>query len=335
MRIAALLFAVMALVACSPQVKGPEEPKPHATLVFEIDADDLRATQLNELSMSVREELRKAPLIAILPGGRTVEGDHLSVRLAEPSGQQDAMARIAAIGEAEDWPDPVIVGAQGDGSLDVKLGEKTFQKMQADVLPEVLDVAKRRLDGIGLQSAIVQPKGANQIEVQVPADADPKSITDLLTRSGVLTFNLVDADANIADYEIGVEVNGRFALPDDGAGGALVIYTDAVLRGADLSGARPGLDDGARPNIQFQLHPGGAAKLGRATTQNIGKQFAIVLDGRIVSAPVIHSAITGGSGQITGDFTVEEAERIAVTLRTGALPVKLKLIESSGFKDAQ
>jgi len=117
-------------------------------------------------------------------------------------------------------------------------------------------------------------------------------------------------------------------LPDDSQNGAIeVLHLDSIIQGADLSGAQQDFDETGGASIAFQLHPAGAKRFGDETRKNVGQRFAIVLDDRIVSAPTIQSPIIGGSGRITGSFTIEEAEQMAVVLRSGALPAKLKVAE--------
>src|SRR5690606_35859492 len=147
------------------------------------------------------------------------------------------------------------------------------------------------------------------------------TLIDTLTQTGVLTFNMVDQAANVADYQPTVPRNNRVALPDDSMNGQIeVVFLDSIIQGADLSGARQDFDETGRASISFSLHPAGAKRFGDETRKNVGQRFAIVLDNRIVSAPVIQSPITGGSGRITGSFSIEEAEQMAVVLRSGALP---------------
>lgn len=194
----------------------------------------------------------------------------------------------------------------------------------------LLDVVKRRIDNTGIVEATIQKQGDNRIRVDVPgADAGQMSkLADILTRQGVLTLNLVDINANPADYEVGKERNGRLALPDDSSNGKpLVVFTDAIITWTDLSGAKSAIGSSDQPVIQFSLHPPAAQRFAKATEQNVGKQFAIVMDEHILSAPVIRDPITGGSGEITGNFTKEEVENLAIVLRSGALPVKLKVVE--------
>jgi protein-export membrane protein SecD len=194
----------------------------------------------------------------------------------------------------------------------------------------LLDMVKRRIDNTGLVEVTIQKQGDNRIRVDVPGvdAANLDKLIDLLTRQGMLTFNLVDINANPADYEAGKERNGRLALPDDSSSGKpLVVFVDPVITGTDLSDAKSAVGSSSQPVIQFSLHPPAAQRFAKATEQGVGKQLAIVIDEHIVSAPVIRDPITGGAGEITGNFTKEEVENLAIVLRSGALPVKLKVIE--------
>ncbi|MDP3736102.1 MAG: protein translocase subunit SecD [Hyphomonadaceae bacterium] len=305
-----------------------------ASILLEVDPEELRANKLSELSTSVREELRKQPRIAVRAEDRKVEGGALVVRVSNPADAAAAIDRIEKLGAppvgAIGQPNSLVVTQRADGAIEAKYTDQAFQKLQTDALSSSIEAVRRRADNTGLVEPNIQKQGDSRIIVEVPGlnAAEMVTLIDTLTQAGVLTFNLVDVEANAADYEVGVERNGRIALPDDSIGGApQVIFLDAIIRGSDLSGAQQGFDDSNRPNIQFQLHPGGAAKFGRATSANVGRPFAIVLDNRIVSAPNINSPIMSGSGQITGSFTIQEAEQTAVILRSGALPAKLKVAE--------
>jgi protein-export membrane protein SecD len=306
-----------------------------ASILLEVDPDELRTNKLTELRTSVRDELRKQPLIAMDPArGRVIEGDALIVRPNNPSDAPEAMRRIKKLGD----PPIGTIGQQNtldvtqrtDGAIQVKFLPAAFDKMQADALASSMEAVNRRVNNSGLVEPNIQKQGGSRIIVEVPGlDANGMlQLIDTLTQAGVLTFNMVDESANVAEYEVGVEKNGRIALPDDSVGGAIkVVFADAIIRGSDLSGAAQARDQSNNPSISFQLHPQGAQKFGKATSQNVGKDFAIVLDNRIASAPRIISPIMGGSGQITGSFTPQEAEQTAIILRSGALPAKLKVAD--------
>ncbi len=139
---------------------------------------------------------------------------------------------------------------------------------------------------------------------------------------------MVDREANPADFPEGEEIRGRRALPSEELGGATqVVFSDPIITGGDLSGADQIYDERNRPAISFTLRPAGAQRFGDTTTQNRGELFAIVLDDVIISAPRINEPITGGAGRITGNFTPQEAENLAIVLRSGALPAKLRVVE--------
>ncbi len=311
-----------------------------ASILLEVDPDELRANQLKLLSTSVRDELRKQPLIPVLPESRRLDPappaipSRLLVKPSNPADAQAAMERIKKLGD----PPLGTIGGQNsynvtlraDGAIEVTFTDAAFQKMQVDALASSMEAVRRRADNSGLVEPNIQKLGDSRILVEVPGlDATQlTTLIDTLTQAGVLTFNLVDVAASPASYEPGVERNGRVALPDDSLDGQLqVIFTDAIIRGSDLSGASQIRDDRNQPAISFQLHPPGAQKFGKATSENINRPFAIVLDNRIVSAPNIIGPIMTGNGQITGSFTPEEAEQMAVILRSGALPAKLKVVD--------
>ncbi|HEY7799706.1 MAG TPA: protein translocase subunit SecD, partial [Hyphomonadaceae bacterium] len=306
------------------------------SILLEVDPIELRTNKLNELSTSVRTELLQNPRIAVNPAnGRRVEGDKLIVRPNNPGDTEEAIRRIRKLGDPPigtiGQANSLAVDQRTDGAIEVKFTDAAFDKMQADALSSSIEAVRRRVDNTGLVEPNIQKQGSNRIIVEVPGldAAEMTTLIDTLTQAGVLTFNMVDLNANVAEYEVGVPRNGRIALPDDSLGGQIqVIEEDAIIRGADLSGASQSRDESNRPSIAFQLHSRGAQAFGKATSQNVGRPFAIVLDNRIVSAPRIISPIMSGSGQITGSFTPQEAEQMAVILRSGALPAKLKVANS-------
>lgn len=310
-----------------------------ASILLEVDPDELRANQLKLLSTSVRDELRKQPLIPVAPrDGRKLDPvdkpTALLVKLTNPADAEAAMERIRKLGNpplgAIGQKPSLEVSQRPDGTIEVKYTVDAFKKQQVDALTSSQEAVHRRVDNSGLVEPDIHKQGDNRISVEVPGlNAEQMTtLVDTLTKAGVLTFNLVDVNSSPANYEPGIERNGRIALPDDSQNGQLqVILTDPIITGSDLANANQGRDERNLPEIQFQLHPSGARKFGKATSENVGKPFAIVLDNRIVSAPKIISPIMTGSGRITGSFTPQEAEQTAVILRSGALPAKLKIAE--------
>jgi protein-export membrane protein SecD len=309
-----------------------------ASILLEVDPEELRTNELrNNVGRNIREDLRGARIASTR---REVVGDHLEVHIANAADVPAAEQRIRRLGDPPlgtiGQQNSYVVTSRGN-VIEVRFTEQAFQKLQADALTSSIEAVRRRADNSGLVEPNIQKQGDSRIIVEVPG-LDPAELDNLietLTTAGVLTFNMVDVEASNqvrldpSSWTAGQESGGRTALPNDGDfnGGLQVIETDAIITGADLSGATQDFDQRNRPSISFQLHPAGAQRFGRATAANVGRPFAIVLDDRIVSAPTIQSPIMTGNGQITGSFTIESAEQLAIVLRSGALPAKLRVAD--------
>lgn len=303
-----------------------------ASILLEVDPVELRQNELRNVNRAVGEKLRETPLIPVT--SRNPEGDAVVIKLRNAADKAQALERLKSLGKppagAIGVPDYYVLTERADGAIEMRFSAAHFDKLQIDALSSSIEAVRRRADNSGLVEPNIQKQGDTRILVEVPGlnPDEMETLIDTLTQTGVLTFNMVDPSANIADYEPTVPRNNRVALPDDSMNGAIeVVFLDSIIQGADLSGARQDFDETGRANISFSLHPAGAKRFGDETRKNVGQRFAIVLDNRIVSAPVINSPITTGSGQITGSFTLEEAEQLAVVLRSGALPAKLKVAE--------
>lgn len=303
-----------------------------ASILLEVDPVELRQNELRNVNRAVGEKLRETPLIPVT--SRNPEGDAVVVKLRNASDRAQALERIRSLGKPPAGsigvPDYYVITERADGAIEIRFAAQRFDKLQVDALSSSIEAVRRRADNSGLVEPNIQKQGDSRVLVEVPGlnPAEMDTLIETLTKTGVLTFNMVDPAANPADYTPGVPRNNRVALPDDSVGGQLlVIHLDSIIQGADLSGAQQDFDETGGASIAFQLHPAGAKRFGDETRKNVGQRFAIVLDDRIVSAPTIQSPIIGGSGRITGNFTIEEAEQMAVVLRSGALPAKLKVAE--------
>ncbi len=295
-----------------------------ASISLQIDPEELRANELLNVNRMAGDKLRETPLIPVRE--RAPRGDAVVVRVANAQDTPKALERLKTLGDANTY----IISERADGAIEIRFTENYFATLQSNAVEASREAVQRRADGSGLVEPYIARQGDNRVLVEVPGlnPAEVDTLVDTLTTAGVLTFNLVDERANPAEYQVGVPRNNRIALPNQSMGGAAqVVMLDSIITGGDLSGAYASTDEYGRPSIAFQLHSSGAQKFGRVTTQNIGRPFAIVLDNTIVSAPTINSPITGGSGQITGSFTPEEADQLAIVLKSGQLPAKLQVVE--------
>jgi len=187
-------------------------------------------------------------------------------------------------------------------------------------LNQALEIVRRRIDEVGTNEPNILKRGNNRIVVELPGLNDPMRIKKLLGKTANLTFRFVTQDTE--------ETFGSEILEfEDGSGNA-VVSKRIVLSGDNLLDAKPSMDNQNNETVvTFNLDRVGTKRFGKATSTGIGKKLAIVLDGKIVSAPVIRSAIIGGSGQISGNFTFQSATDLALLLRSGALPAPLNIIE--------
>jgi preprotein translocase subunit SecD len=190
------------------------------------------------------------------------------------------------------------------------------------------EVVRKRIDALGTREPTIIRQGDNRIVVQVPGLKDPQALKSLLGQTAKLEFKLVDANALPSDVARGVAPPGSeivpFAPPQTGA---LAVKRLGGIKGDQLTDAKQSYDQNNQPVVSITFDQQGGAKFAKLTSENVNKPFAIILDGKVLSAPNINEPILGGSAQISGSFTVESANQLAISLRSGALPVDLKVIE--------
>ncbi|MEM8921141.1 MAG: protein translocase subunit SecD, partial [Pseudomonadota bacterium] len=298
-------------------------------LLLEVDPDELKTNRLRELSSEIAKSLTRRPG-NVRFRNRQVVGDAVRLRIVEPSQIDEARDRI------EDLATPVgNVGGpssleirEAGGVLTVSFSDAQLEQLEREALSDSIEVVRRRIDGSGTTDPNNQRQGANRIVLEVPGVDDPTQLIDIITRAGVMTLNLVDDEADLSVYPLDtprlgkVKRAGVTELEPEA-----VIFEDPILTGGDFATASQGFDERNLPQINFTLKGAGAREFGKFTSENVGRSFAIVLDDKIISAPRVQTPILSGSGRITGTFSLQEAEAIAVVLRAGELPAKLKVVE--------
>ena len=214
-----------------------------------------------------------------------------------------------------------------DDTIKIVINEFFKKSMQESALKQSLEIVRKRIDESGTKEPLIQRSGKNRILLQLPGVKDPERIKDLLGQTAKLTFHMVD-DEDSAALRINRAPFGKIIVSDFyNSDIKYLIQKSARVGGENLIDAKASFDPQQGHAVSFRFDTTGAQKFGKATTENIGKRFAVVLDGVVITAPVINSAITGGSGVITGNFTSQEATDLAVLLRAGALPAPLEIIE--------
>ncbi|MEM9617615.1 MAG: protein translocase subunit SecD [Pseudomonadota bacterium] len=219
-----------------------------------------------------------------------------------------------------------------DARLDIAITTEAERYYSTEAVRDSIEVVRRRIDPAGNKEVAIQPQGEDRIVVQVPGDDDPEALKSIINRSGQLSFHRHDPTVNPTDAAAGLLPPGRIMVPfseSEGAGQLpLVLFEEAEVTGDMVETASAGPStDGAGFQINFSFDSRGARRFADYTRNNIGSVFAIVLDGEVISAPTIQSAITQGSGRITGNFSALEAAETALLIRSGALPAELTTLE--------
>jgi preprotein translocase subunit SecD len=284
------------------------------------DLDDFRNTLARELHDDIRRLLGEA---GIAHGALDVHDGSVELQLREPADTARAMSALAALaGRAH----AVDIRQAGPDMLRLAPADRVIADRLNAPLDQSVAVIGRRLEGSGLASAGVRREGPDRIVVIAPGLTDPAQLARITAPTALLEFRLVD-----------VSMTPNDALRSGAPAGAEVLYDktrrpylvrkQSGLGGADIADATPGFDQNNRPDVNFSFNARGGRAFGQLTQENVGRPIAIVLDGEVLSAPVIQTPILGGHGAITGNFTVAEAKRLAVLLRAGTLPLKLLEVE--------
>ncbi|MFQ5784832.1 MAG: protein translocase subunit SecD [Alphaproteobacteria bacterium] len=292
-------------------------------LLLEVETDAVVRERLTALVDETRVALRKA---RIGYTGLGVAGNRVVVSIIEGDNVETARSLLAGIDR-----DVQVTVAEG-GHLAIGLGEKALKAMRDSAITQSLEIVRRRIDETGTREPTIQRQGSERILVQLPGVDDPDRIKNLLGKTAKLTFRLVDVNTSVADARAGRLPPGSVLLDADdkaAAGGRPVQYVvrkRVMVSGENLTDAQPTFQSG-QPVVSFSFDPVGARRFGDATTKNVGRPFAIVLDNKVISAPVIREPITGGRGIISGRFTTQEVTDLALLLRAGALPAPLTILE--------
>lgn len=301
-------------------------------LLLEADTSDVAKQRLETMEEVIRSEMRQAsPRIEI--GDISTSEGQLSFMVRNPA-QVDAAVEIA-----RNQTQPIGLGGQRTWNVNVLDGSRIVMIPTEAGLNEALDnamdtareVVYNRVDPDGTKEVTVIRQGDRRILVQVPGLEDPEGLKQLLGKTARLEFKLVNLDADPAQLALGRAPVGSQALPlrdDPGGRSMIAVYRRAMVTGEQLIDAQQGFDQTTNePVVNIRFDGSGAKRFARVTKENTGKPFAIILDDIVISAPNINEPILGGQAQISGSFTVESANQLAIALRSGKLPVELKVIE--------
>ncbi|PZM12031.1 protein translocase subunit SecD [Rhizobium tubonense] len=292
-------------------------------LVLEVDEGDLTHERLQSLVGDARRVLRAKN---ILTKSIVQNKDQIVVVVTDPTQTDAAVTELKTLANTINTG---ITAGQSDLAINQNNGTITLAFSPAGIAANVdnavqqsLEVIRQRVDQVGVAEPTIQRIGSNRVLVQLPGTQDPSRLRELLGSTAKMSFHMLAEGGDITNPGPGVTVM------KDEKGNSYPIQDRVELSGDRLSDARVSFDPNTHePLVTFRFDSAGANRFAEITRENVGKPFAIVLDNKVLSAPVIREPITGGSGQISGNFTAESATTLSALLRAGALPAKLTIIE--------
>lgn len=309
-----------------------------AHLLLEVQTSVVFKERLDNLRLDARGALINRDENVRIPHRAAVRGEELIVQLNDPAQSEEALEKLGTL--THGLAGPLGVGAlqrefamedMGEGVIKFSLTQAAKDSIEINAVSQSIEIVRRRIDELGTREPVIQRQGSNRIIVQVPGETNPQRLKDLINTTAKLTFQMVYSSdpGTIQEAESGRQFRDAVLMEsEDVREPKILINTEVLVSGEDLVSASPGFDSRTNePVVNFRFNNHGARKFGKVTSESVGKRFAIVLDGKVVSAPNIREPITGGSGQISGSFTVESANNLAILLRSGALPAPMQILE--------
>jgi protein-export membrane protein SecD len=307
-------------------------------LLYQIDTAQIGKDWLQSLQFDARRALSEEK---IAHNGVVIAENQVRVTLRDPGKMTVALPRLKRL--AQPLPASLFgrwfagrdfdLAVESDGNSIITI-EPTAPGMQSRVdaaLARSVEIIRQRIDPAGTEAAAVEAAGPERILVLAPRLASAE-VKKRVETTAMLTFQFVDLSMLAKDAQVNGVPPDDLLLPEMKRPGRFVlVHKDAIVSGGDLVAAHGGYSGLAggigQLSVDFEFNSKSAVTFARATRENIGKPFAIILDNEVISTPVIRSEITDGRGQITGDFSPEEAERLALLLRSGPLPAVLSIVE--------
>jgi len=302
-------------------------------ILFKVDAAALREAVVTELRDNLYRTVREGRIpfsaLAIRDGG-------VEVRIADAKDRQRVLGKLVpSTKESPTAAETVSVTDSGDGLVRLMPTEAAFAGRLHELVEQSGEMIDQRLRNSGIRDASEQPDGTDRIRVLLPGVRDPERVSAMLSKRGRVTFRLIDVSVIAALAQKGPLPPGSEILRDFKTKDIHVVLKDIVMDVDDIIDASPGIDPQSKqPIASFRFNGRGTRRFATITQENIGRPFAIVVDDQVLSAPVIREPIVGGSGQISGNFTLEDVSNVVTLLRSGTLPGRLTVVDQQVVEPA-
>jgi preprotein translocase subunit SecD len=295
-----------------------------AHVLVEVNLEDVYSERLQNFWPEIRKNLRA---IRNEVGSFSQEvsalNDSLIITISKKGGIEKAISFLNK--ELSSKNSILEILRFENNKIKVSFDEQQKRKIDNQTMDQSLEIIRRRVDEAGTREPTIQKQGSRRILIQVPGLGSAEELLQLIGRTAKLTFHPVIKNSVSCEKKPGI--TSIIVENFDDIDNCLELEKKFVVSGSQLTNAQPSFDQNNRPAVSFQFNPVGGRKFGEYTKNNIGNPFAIVLDKQVISAPVIQSYIPGGAGIITGNFSVDESNRLAILLRAGALPASIQVLE--------
>lgn len=288
-----------------------------SNLLLNVDMDNVIKERLGLVEDSARQALREH---RTRYRNLTTTATEVRVRIEDFNDRTKALSYLRNLEEG-------LEARTEDDTIVLTFSEQALKQLNARVIDQSIEIVRRRIDELGTKEPVIQAQGEGRIVVQLPGVQNPEEVKQLLGKTAKMSFHLVDSRTSLADIRRGKLSNTLMVLRGEDGVSQYVVTRKAAVGGENLTDAQVTFQDAGRPAVSFSFNTSGGRRFGEVTKNHVGEQLAIVLDNEVISAPTIQGAITGGKGVITGNFSAQEAQNLAMMLRSGALPAPLQVIE--------
>lgn len=294
-------------------------------LLLQVDVEAMREKRISNLNEDARQTLSEAQIAV---SGIARDGNGVVVTLSNPVQMEPALTAMRGLlGNGMAVAADRTVTRQGDNAIRYAFTDAAVTAMAPTAVEQSIEVVRRRIDSLGTREPSITRQGADRIVVQAPGESDPTQLERVIGQTAQLTFQMVDVENSVQEAMAGaVPPDAELLIGEDGVTPYLV-KRRVIVSGENLVSASVTTDQSNQPAIGFRFDGQGARRFGETTANNIGRPFAIILDGKVISAPRINSAITGGNGIIEGSFTIASASELVNLLNGGSLPAPLSVEE--------
>ena len=301
-----------------------------SSLLYEVDTDALKKERLNDLAEEATQELRDAQVTF---QGLTTTSGVVVLKINDLTQLDQAATALAKVGGTTPGAGrEVTVSHDAGGNFQIALTAAAIQAETRNAVAQSIEIIRRRIDLLGTKEPDIRQQGLDRITIEAPGESDPEKLKNIIGQTAKLTFQMVDESIKPQAVDTLVPPDDM-VLPEEDAKANepfIAVKKRIAVDGAMLTHAQQSFDPQTNdPVVQFRFNGAGAHRFAQITTENVGHRFAIVLDNKVISAPVIRVPIIGGDGVISGNFTADSANQLALLLNSGALPAPLKVVQEN------